>query len=45
MILPTNSPARPDGLFRRAQTLEEHVGRVELRRAYGARLEVLVECE
>jgi hypothetical protein len=45
MSLTSISPAGSAELIRRAQTLEERFGRVELRRAYGTRLEVVVDCE
>ncbi len=39
------STADATEIFRRAASVEERVGRVELRRAYGARLQVVVDCE
>ena len=45
VVVTSISPARPAELLRRAETLKERVGRVELRRTYGARLEVVVDCE
>ncbi len=45
LLLVGASPARSDVLYRSAQVLEERVGRIELRRAYGTQLQVLLPCK
>ena len=45
MLAAAASDAGADELLRRARSLEERVGRVELRRVFGPRLQVIVGCD
>lgn len=45
VLVASGTAVEPAEIFRRAVSLEEYLGRVEIRRSYGARLQVLVDCE